>query len=93
MNTMDPNDLAKARQMEQIEKTKKKLLAKILSKEAYERLGRVRFANPELASQAELYILQVYQAGKLGGSVSDGQMREVLKALSEGKKDFKIKRQ
>ena len=63
---MDYVDYNQLKQMEQMEAMKKKLLGKMLSKEAYERLGRVRFANPELAAQAEIYLLQVYQAGKLG---------------------------
>lgn len=92
MNMFDPNEMAQAAQLKQIEEMKKQLLGKILSKEAYERLGRVRLANPELASQAELYILQVYQTGKLEDSITDEQMREVLRALSEGKRDFRIKR-
>jgi programmed cell death protein 5 len=78
-------------QIRQIEEMKKKLLGTILTKEAYERLARVRFANPDLASQAELYILQIYQSGKLQNNITDQQMKEILKLLSE-KKDFKIKR-
>ena len=92
MDIFNPNDMAQAAQLKQIEEMKKQLLGKILSKDAYERLGRVRLANPELASQAELYILQIYQSGKLEDSITDEQMREVLRALSEGKKDFKITR-
>ena len=87
---IDPNDFQK---MRQIEEMKKKILATILSKEAYERLARVRVANQELASQAELYLLQVYQSGKLSGRVSDEQMKEVLGVLSSGSRpDFSIRR-
>jgi len=88
---MDYVDYNQQKQTEQMEAMKKKLLGRILSKDAYERLGRVRFANPELAAQAEVYLLQVYQAGRLGNSVSDAQIMEVLKLLSE-KKDFKIRK-
>jgi len=88
---MDYVDYNQLKQMEQMEAMKKKLLGKMLSKEAYERLGRVRFANPELAAQAEIYLLQVYQAGKLGESVSDAQMTEILRLLSE-KRDFRIRK-
>jgi len=88
---MDYADYSQMQQMEQIETMKKKLLGQMLTKEAYERLGRVRFANPDLAAQAELYLLQVFQAGKLRGSVNDAQMTEVLKLLSD-KRDFKIRK-
>ncbi len=87
---IDPNEFAKLRQIEEM---KKKLLATILSKEAYERLARVRVANQELAGQAELYLLQIYQAGKLEGRITDEQMKEVLRVLSSGdRKGFNIKR-
>jgi len=90
MNGADFNEMQK---MKQIEEMKKKLLATILSKEAYERLARVRVANQELAGQAELYLLQIYQSGKLEGRITDEQMKEVLRVLSSGsRQDFKIRR-
>lgn len=90
MNGADFNEMQK---MKQIEEMKKKLLATILSKDAYERLARVRVANQELAGQAELYLLQIYQSGKLEGRITDEQMKEVLRVLSSGsRQDFKIRR-
>ncbi len=89
---MDYADFNQLKQMEQIEAMKKKLLGQILTKEAYERLGRVRFANPDLAAQAELYLLQVYQTGKLGKSVTDEQMTEILRQLSPEKREFRLNR-
>lgn len=87
---IDPNELAKLRQLEEI---KRKVLITILSKEAYERLARVRVANPELAGQAELYLLQVYQTGKLEERITDEQMKEVLRVLSSGSRpSFNIRR-
>lgn len=88
---IDPSQLQQIQQMKQIEETKKKILNKILSKEAFERLGRVRFANPELAAQAELYLLQIYQSGRLKENVADEQMKEILKLLSE-KRELRIKK-
>lgn len=78
---IDPNDLQK---MRQIEEMKKKIMMTILSKDAYERLARVKVGNPQIAGQAELYLLQIYQTGKLQGRVSDEQMKEVLKVVSSG---------
>jgi len=75
--------------MQQLEALKRQVLGKILSKEAFERLGRVRSVNPELAAQAELYLLQIYQTGKIKGTVTDEQIKKILGLLSE-KKDFKI---
>jgi programmed cell death protein 5 len=86
---IDANQLQHMQQMQQLEEMKRKLLGKILSKEAYERLGRVRYANPQLAAQVEVYLLQIYQSGKLENEVDDMQLKEILKLLSD-KKDFKI---
>ncbi len=86
---IDANQLQQIQQMQQMEEMKRKILGKILSKEAYERLGRVRFANPDLASQAELYLLQIYQSGRLKDVVTDGQMKEILRLLSD-KREFRI---
>jgi programmed cell death protein 5 len=88
---IDPSQLQQIQQMKQIEEMKKNILNKILSKEAFERLGRVRFANPELAAQAELYLLQIYQSGRLKENVTDEQMKEILKLLSE-KRELRIKK-
>ncbi len=84
-------DINGLRQAQQIEAMKRQLLGKAISKEALERLGRVRTVNPELAGQAELYILQISQAGKLKGPVTDAQMKDVLRVLSE-KRNTSIKR-
>ena len=84
-------DASQIEQLKQIEELKKQLLNRVLTKEALERLGRVRMVNPEVAGQAELYLIQIYQAGKLKTQITDDKLREVLKALSE-KKEMSIKR-
>lgn len=90
MNAQDPNQLE---QMKQVEEMKKQLMSRILTKDAFERLGRVRSVNPQLAAQVELYLLQLQQAGQLKGQVSEEQLKEILKTLSGAtKKDFNIKR-
>ena len=84
-------DVQSIQQLEQLEKMKRQLLSQILNKEAFERLGRVRTVNQQLASDTELYLLQLYQAGRLRQKITDEKMREVLNVLSE-KKHFKINR-
>jgi programmed cell death protein 5 len=78
-----------AEQMKQIEEMKKLLMKKLLSKEAIERLGRIRIVKPELAAQLELYLIQLFQAGRLKGEVSDEQLKIILDAVTT-KKEFKI---
>jgi programmed cell death protein 5 len=66
----------------------KEILKKILSKEAFERLSRISIVKPELAAQLELYLVQLYQAGKIK-FVDDEEMKLILETLSSGKK-FRI---
>ena len=61
-------------QAAQMNALKKKIMLTILSKDAYERLGRVRIANPLLAEQLEIYLIQLYQSGKLGETITDKKL-------------------
>ena len=74
---------------QQLDQLKKKLLNKHLTKEAIERLGRVRLAHPSLAEQAELVILQATQTGKID-LIGDKELKEILTELSSGKKEFRF---
>ena len=90
---INPQDLNQLAQMKQIEEMKKQILSKMLSKAAYERLGRVRAVNPNLAATAELYLLQAQQSGQIKGTVSEEQLKQILRTLSgPEKKEFSIKR-
>jgi programmed cell death protein 5 len=60
-----------------------------LSKEAIERLGRIRIVKPELASQLELYLLQLYQSGKIKKEITDEQLKMFLDSIVN-KREFKI---
>ncbi len=81
MEGIDPHQLE---QMRKIEEMKKQVLSQVLSREAFERLGRVRAVNPNLVGQVELYLLQIYQSGKLQGiKITDEQMKDMLRSLSE----------
>jgi len=85
-------NLKKMEEMKKLEKLKRELLTKALTNEAFERLARVRSVNPSLASHAELYIIQIQQAGKLLRPITDEKMKEVLSLLTGEKQGFKIKR-
>lgn len=85
-------NLAQLEQLRKLEEMKKRLLGGILTKEAFERLARVRMVNPELSGQIELYLLQIYQAGKLDRRVTDLKLREIFKVLAKGTGKGKILR-
>lgn len=65
-------------------------LKKVMDKKARERLANVRLVRPELATQLELYLFQLYQAGQLR-SVTEDQLVMILKELTR-KKNMNIKR-
>jgi len=73
-------------EMEHMEKLKKTILQNILTKEARERLNRVRLVKADLAMQIEVYLIQLYQAGKIQTKLTDVQLKEILDMLSSGKK-------
>ncbi|MEM5811333.1 MAG: DNA-binding protein [Candidatus Aenigmatarchaeota archaeon] len=82
---------AEVRKREEIEKVKKELLRKFLTKEAIERLGRVRLVKPELAERVEAYLIESYYSGKLKGIIDDNKLKEILQIASENlKKKYKI---
>ena len=76
-------------QLKEFEELKKRIMGRILSKEAIERLGRVRIVKPQLALQVEAYLIQLYQAGKIKEVISDEQLKSILETISSGKK-FRI---
>ena len=83
MNTEEAEELQK------IEVMKKTLLKKILTKEATERLGRIRLIKPDIANQLELYLVQLYQAGKIASMITDEQLKMILEQIS-AKPKFRI---
>lgn len=88
MNQMTPDQLE---QMQEIERVKKIIMRKILTKEAIERLGRIKLVKSDLATQLELYLVQLHQAGQIKGVIDDEQLKKILNSLTS-KKDFKIRR-
>lgn len=90
---MDQNEYQQQIEQERVEQLKRQILSGMLTKDAYERLARVRSVNQGLAGNAELYLLQAYQAGQIKGTIDDNQLKELLRAISTGMaKDFKITR-
>jgi programmed cell death protein 5 len=76
-------------QQQEMEQMKKTVLKKILDKSAIERMGRIRLVKPEVANQLELYLMQLYQSGKLKNVITEDQLIMILDSLS-AKKEFKI---
>jgi len=77
-------------QMKAAEELKKKILNRVLTKQAIERLGRIKVVKPELAAQIEIYLVQLYQAGKLTSTISEEQLKMILEGISSSRKGFNI---
>ncbi len=81
---------AKAAQEEAIRRS---ILSRILTPEAKDRLARVKLVRPEIAKLVEDYLISLYQAGRIGGKVTDEVLKKLLAQLHERlKRDFRIKR-
>ncbi len=68
------------------------LLRMALTSEARQRLATVKMVKPELAASIEEYVIQVASSGKLKKVVDDEQVKQMLGALQEKKRDIKIRR-
>jgi programmed cell death protein 5 len=63
-----------------------------LTSEARERLSNVRMVKPELASSIEEYVIQLASSGKLRQALDDEQIKQMLIALQDKKREIKIRR-
>lgn len=88
MNYLTPEEIE---ELERIERIKKIILRKLLTKEAVERLGRIKLVKPELANQLELYLVQLYQSGQIKSMITDEQIKSILETISN-KRKFRIKK-
>jgi len=78
-----------AEELQKLEVMKKAVLKKVLTKEATERLGRIRLVKPEIANQLELYLVQLYQTGKIPSMITDEQLKMILEQIAT-KQKFRI---
>jgi programmed cell death protein 5 len=76
----------------EFEALKKDVLRKVLTKDAMERLGRVKLANPMIANQLEIYLFQLSQSGQLKELIDDARLKQILSVLMPQARKTKIKR-
>ena len=62
------------------------VVKKYLTKEANERLSRVRLVKPKLALEIELNLFNLIQQGRIKEPITDKLMKSILEAMSSGKK-------
>ena len=68
------------------------LLRMALTSEARQRLANVKMVKLELAASVEEYVIQVASSGKLKRVIDDEQVKQMLGALQEKKRDITIRR-
>ncbi len=81
------------RMEEQFEQRKKQALRKILTKNARERLNRVKLANKQVAQQLETYLVQLSQSGQIREKIDEEKLKKILMSIKdETDQDWNIKR-
>jgi programmed cell death protein 5 len=78
-------------QQRQMEAALRVISSQILDAKARERLYNLKTVKPEVATQLELYLAQLYQSGQLKGRITDDQLVMILKKLT-AKPETKIRR-
>lgn len=68
------------------------VLRMALTSEARQRLANVKMVRPDLANSIEEYVIQLVSAGKLRKAVDDEQVKQMLAALQEKKREIRIRR-
>ncbi|MCD6575806.1 MAG: DNA-binding protein [Nanoarchaeota archaeon] len=88
---MDLEEYQKELEKQQLEALKKAAMLKFMTKEARERLNRVKLVKPEIAEKVENALLQAIQMGQIKGKINEAQIIDILNEISE-RKNFKILR-
>jgi programmed cell death protein 5 len=68
------------------------ILRMVLTSDARERLANVKMVRPDLASSIEEYAIQLASSGRLKKAIDDEQVKQMLAALQEKKREIKIRR-
>ncbi|WGI16770.1 DNA-binding protein [Methanonatronarchaeum sp. AMET-Sl] len=80
-------------QEQEIENRKKKVLRKILTSEARQRLKNLSMVKPDFTESIEQQLIMLARSGRIQGQIDDNQLKEILKKAQEGSsKDINIRR-
>jgi programmed cell death protein 5 len=77
---------------EEFNTQKENILKQILSSEARMRLNNIKMVKPELSSHVEQYLIGMASQGKVRSPLTDDQLKQILLAIQQPKRDFKINR-
>jgi programmed cell death protein 5 len=71
---------------------KENILKQILTSEARMRLNNIKMVKPELSNHVEQYLIGMASQGKVRSPLTDDQLKQILLAIQQPKRDFKINR-
>jgi len=77
---------------EQAEAQKKAILRQNLTDGARKRLNTVKMSKPDVGEQVEQQIVALARSGRLGETIDEDQMKQLLSELTPDSKSFDIKR-
>ncbi len=80
------------RQADMVDAQRQQILRGILTPEARERLGRLKIAYPDIASQVEDRIIMLAQSGRLNSMIDDATLKEILSLIAPSKREITIQR-
>jgi programmed cell death protein 5 len=69
----------------QLEERKKEIVKRLLEPAAFERLMNIRASNREMYSQLVDMMISLAQQNRLGGKVTEAQLKSILGRLTERK--------
>ena len=77
---------------EQAEAQKKAVLRQHLTDGARKRLNTVKMSKPDVGEQVEQQIVALARSGRVGDTIDEEQMKQLLSELTPDSKSFDIKR-
>ncbi|PSP82719.1 DNA-binding protein [Halobacteriales archaeon QS_6_64_34] len=77
---------------QQAEAQKKAILRQHLTDGARKRLNTVKMSKPEVGEQVEQQIVALARSGRVGDTIDEEQMKQLLSELTPDSKSFDIKR-
>ncbi|MBE6513758.1 MAG: DNA-binding protein [Candidatus Methanomethylophilaceae archaeon] len=86
------NQAAQEEQAKQFEAQKQSVLRQILTPEARDRLANIKLANPQLAENVEMQLIQLAQSGRLQGMIDDNMLKSILSQILPQQREIKIQR-
>lgn len=77
---------------QQVEMQLQNAMRQILTPEARDRLNNIKLANPQMAQQVEMQLVQLAQSGRIPVPVDDGMLRNILGQIAPKKREITIER-